>query len=138
MAWHHDTYFNTNLVLPRSMNTRSQVIELRNVNPSRAVLVEDRPQITVYENMKVDLEVHKYWMQQAHTHKYSVPLPKLSAESILLWTDPRSVDRWKDIDPYLDLEDVSSDKANETPETPSVPVSPLVKYMLRIRKPKRQ
>ena len=127
-------YFNSNLVLPKSMYTKSQVIELRNVNPLIAVPLKDRPQITVYKNVKVDLEVHKYWMQPAHMHKYSVPLPKLSAELILLWTDPKSVDRWKDIDPYSDLEDVGSDKANDTPEAPSVPVSALVKYTLCIRK----
>ena len=122
------------------MYTKSQVVELQNVTPLRAEPVKDQPQITVYENVKVDFEVHKYWMQQAHTRKYSVPLPKLSAESILLWTDPKSVDRWKDIDPYSDLEDIGSgsDKANDTPEAPPVPVSALVKYTLRMRKPKRQ
>ena len=139
MAWNHDNYFNSNLVLPRSMTTASQVIELRNFTPTLVEVTDDTglSQITMYENMKVDWEVHKYWLQQAHTRKYSVSLPILSAESIQLWCDPRSLDRWKEIDPYSDLEDIgsNSDKAGDSLETP--PKSPTMKYTLRIRKPVR-
>ena len=82
MAWNHDVYYNSSLVLPRSMNTATKVIELRNFTPilvKTNVDIGRSMQITVYENMKVDREVHKYWLHQAQTRKYSV---SLSAESI--------------------------------------------------------
>ena len=140
MAWNHDVYYNSSLVLPRSMNMATKVIELRNFTP---ILVETdvdighSTQITVYENMKVDREVHKYWLHQAQTRKYSVSLPILSAEYIRLWCDPRSLDRWKEIDPYSDLEDIG-DKTEDSEKPLSPSISPTVKYKLRVRKPTRQ
>ena len=125
------------------MNTATKVIELRNFTLTLVETDEDSGrsmQITVYENMKVDQEVHKYWLHQAHTRKYSVSLPVLSAESIHLWCDPRSLDRWKEIDPYLDLEDVGSncDKTEDSEKLLSPSSSPTVKYKLHVRKPTRQ
>ena len=121
------------------MNTSSQVIELRDFTLTLTDHsdVPALSQITVYKNMKVDREVHKYWLQQACTHKYSVSLPVLSTESIRLWCDPGSLDRWKNIDPYSDLEDIGccSDEAMDSTE--SAPKSPSVKYKLRKRKPLR-
>ena len=119
------------------------MIELQNFTPTLDETDVDiglTTQITVYENMKVDREVHKIWLHQAQTRKYSVSLPVLSAECIRLWCDPRSLDRWKEIDPYLDLEDVgsSNDKTKDSVKPLSPNISPTVKYKLHIRKPTRQ
>ena len=90
--------------------------------------------------MKVDQDVHKIWLHQAETCKYSVSLPVLSVECIRLWCDPGSLDRWKEIDPYSDLEDVGSgsDKTKDSVKPLSPNISPTVKYKLCIRKPTRQ
>ena len=64
MAWNHDVYYNSSMVLPRSMTTATKMIELRNFSPTHVEINEDggrSTQITVYENMKVDWQVHKYW-----------------------------------------------------------------------------
>ena len=64
MAWNHDVYYNSSMVLPRSTTTATKVIELRNFTPTCVEIGEDgghSTQITVYENM--DQEVHKYWLQ---------------------------------------------------------------------------
>ena len=138
MSWNGKDRFPCSLLLPHSMDTSTQVMELRRINPTTTrVHISDLCQVILYDNIKVNSVVCDYLFEQAHTRKYQVVVNKLSTNVIKQWERPRR-ESWMDIDLYSGLEDVGNTFSEEScfPSEPTATISSQItsQYSLRTHK----
>ena len=70
-------------------------------------------QVTLYNSIKVDSNVKEYLFKQAQNRKYKVVLNQLTEDVIKNWK-PVTHERWMDLDPYLDIEDIGNDSSQDS------------------------
>ena len=89
----------------------------------------------LYGNIRVNKKVHDCWLADLKKRRYMVKLPKLTEADIKLW---QPVDKsWKQIDPYLDLDDIGDiDNTTANQKFKTVVSHLKSNHTLQSRKPK--
>ena len=137
MSWNPNVQYRGSMTLPHSMHTNTQMGELQqlpieNVNRQKAQSF----QVTLHNNVQVDLEVKQYLLDQATSRKYTIVLHKLTDNQIKGW-QALQWECWEDIDHYSSLEEVQSDSNKSVPSLLAdndTPADMTTTYSLRERK----
>ena len=136
LLWNENKCHPCGMQLPRTLATQTLVAELVNYSaPTDQLNISGNEEVLLYGNIRVNRKVWDCWLANLKKRSYVVKLPKLMDADIKLW---QPVDEsWKQIDPYLDLEDIGDTDINSTNQTSETVVSHFKSnYTLRTRKSK--